>query len=464
MVRFDREKEAGMAVDRLYDETYRPQFHFTAKQNWLNDPNGLVYYKGEYHLFYQYSANMTGAVPRYWVHAVSPDMVHWTQLGDAILPDELGIIFSGSAVVDWHNTAGFQTGDERVIVGIYTSAGDPYTQSIACSNDCGRTFTKYEKNPVLGHIIGGNRDPKVIWHTPTEEWVMALYLEGHDYALFGSTNLKEWTRLCDVAMPGTEECPDFFELPVDGDPQDTRWVFWGGNGNYYLGTFDGTVFKPEVGPIASHCGGNSYAAQTWSDIPDDDGRRLQIAWMIHGQYPDMPFNQQMTFPVELTLRRTPAGPRLCSRPVKEIAGLHKKKHAWADTVVTPGENLLADLSGDLFEIRAEIEPAGATQVGFILRGEDVTYDAAAATISCLGHTAPLPAEGGRIKLHILLDRASIEVFGNDGLISMPTCFLPDPASTSLGIYTVGGDANLVTLEVYELESAWPRRVARPGGG
>ena len=192
-----------MKKDKLYQEVYRPQFHFTAKKNWLNDPNGLVYYQGEYHLFFQHNpSDINGATGDFaWGHAVSSDMVHWKQLPNAIEPDERGAIWSGSAVVDWNNTAGFQTGKEAAMVSFYTSAaGKLLTQNIAYSNDRGRTWRKYEKNPVLGHIIGGNRDPKVIWYAPRsgsmprghfpKKWVMALWLDANDYALFESPNLS----------------------------------------------------------------------------------------------------------------------------------------------------------------------------------------------------------------------------------------------------------------------------------
>jgi len=448
---------AGTAVvaDKLYQETYRPQFHFTPAKNWTNDPNGCVFYKGEYHLFFQHNPKGINWGNMTWGHAVSPDMVRWKQLEHAIHPDKLGTIFSGSAVVDSGNTAGFQTGQEKVIVCIYTSAGKPFTQSIAYSNDRGRTFTKYEKNPVLGHIAGSNRDPKVLWHEPTKKWVMALFLDKNQYALFGSPDLKAWEKLCDVLVPGAGECPDFFELPIDGNPKNTRWVFWGANNTYLLGTFDGKTFEKESGPHPSNWGGNCYAAQTWSDIPPSDGRRLQIAWMHRGKYPGMPFNQQMSFPTELTLRTTPEGVRLYKKPVREIENLHAKRHAWAGRALAPGgENLLAGLEGELFDIRAEIELGKATAVGFTLRGQKVQYDVGGKKVVALRMTAPLAPVDGKIRLQILLDRTTIEVYGNDGLISMPTCFLPDLANRSLAVYAEGGEARIVSLEVYELRSAW----------
>jgi sucrose-6-phosphate hydrolase SacC (GH32 family) len=452
----------GKPVEKLYEETYRPQFHFSPAKNWTNDPNGLVYYKGEYHLFFQHNpfgiqwGNMT------WGHATSRDLVRWKEHAPAIHPDELGTIFSGSAVVDFDNTAGFQRGDEKVIVCIYTSAGGtspeskdrPFTQSLAYSNDRGMTWTKYKKNPVLGHAAGSNRDPKVVWHEPSKKWIMALYLDGNDYALFGSKDLKEWTKLCDVTMPGTGECPDFFELPVDRAPGRRLWVFWGANGNYRLGTFDGTTFKPETDVIQSLWGANDYAAQTYSGFPDSDGRRIQISWMNGGRYPGMPFNQQMSFPRELTLRTTPEGVRLAMMPVREIEGIRGVKKTWKDTVLRADDPALPLGLGELWDIEAELEPLSAQAVGLRVRGVEIVYDSRTKTLACLGKTARLEPADGRITLRVLVDRTSIEIFAGGGLVTMCSCFLPDLSDRSLGAFAGGGEAKIAALTLHELKSAW----------
>ena len=392
----DRPKAQPPKPEKLYDERYRPQFHFSPTKNWTNDPNGMVYYAGEYHLFFQHNpagrnwGNMT------WGHAVSPDMFHWTQLEHAIYPDKLGTIFSGSAVVDEGNTAGFQSGKEKVLVCIYTSAGgtsaeskgQPFTQSIAYSNDRGRTWTKYAGNPVLKHIVGGNRDPKVFWHAPGKQWIMALYLDGNTYALFSSPDLKQWSKLCDVPLPGGSECPDFFELPVDGDAAKTKWVFWSANNSYLLGTFDGKTFHKEFGPLPTHYGKHRYASQTFSNLSQEDGRRIQIAWMNGAQYPNMPFNQQMSLPVSLTLRTFPEGVRLCTLPVKEVEFLRRgEKFAWQGAL-KPGENPLASISGELFDIQLAIEPGTAKEVRLAVRGTPIRYDVKAKRLSCLGDLGP----------------------------------------------------------------------------
>jgi fructan beta-fructosidase len=448
-------------VDKPYQETYRPQFHFSAKKNWLNDSNGMVFYKGEYHLFYQHNpydwawGNMT------WGHAVSPDMLHWTQLANAIEPDDLGTVYSGSAVVDWDNTSGFQTGGEKALVAFYTSAGDhapepkPYTQSIAYSNDRGRTWTKYEGNPVIGHIAGNNRDPKVIWHEPTRRWVMALYLDGNKYALLASENLKEWTPLCEIDMPGASECPDLFELPVDGDPENRKWVFWGGNGNYVIGAFDGTTFTKETEPLRSEWGKSGYAGQSWSDIPAEDGRRLQILWMRSDRFPGMPFNQQMSFPCEVTLRAFPEGIRLCRQPVREIEKIRREHERWTKVDLAPGKNPLEEVSGELFDIASSIGVGSAKKVGLVARGVEISFDPEAGSLSCLGQSAQLEAAKGRIDLRVLVDRTAVEVFANGGEVAMSFALPLVPEDKSLALFAEGGEAYVVSLDLWQLESVWP---------
>jgi sucrose-6-phosphate hydrolase SacC (GH32 family) len=449
----------GIPAGALYNEKYRPQFHFTPRENWTNDPNGLVYYKGEYHLFFQHNpfginwGNMT------WGHAVSRDLMHWRQLPNAIEPDELGTIYSGSAVVDWGNTAGFQTGREKVLVAFYTSAGEhapakkPYTQSIAYSNDRGKTWVKYKHNPVIGNIRGSNRDPKVIWHEPTGTWIMALYLNKDNFALLSSKNLKDWTQLQELKMPGSSECPDFFELAVDGDRENTRWVYWGADGKYLLGSFDGQKFTSEGGPFESRVG-NHYASQTYSDIPRSDGRRIQIAWMAKGKFPDMPFNQQMSIPCELRLRSFSDGIRLCMLPVSETKKLRGRGRSWRRTAVKPGENLLSKVSGELFEVKAEIEPGDASEVGFTLRGNPVVYNVKDKTLTCRGKSVDVEPVDGVIRLHIFVDRTSIEIFANEGRRSIFLCFPLDSDNTSLEAFVRGGQAQIRRLKIWKLKSIW----------
>ena len=447
------QSETPVGMDDLYREKYRPQFHFTSRRGWNNDPNGLVFYGGVYHLFYQHNPYGWGWGNMHWGHAVSRDLVQWEEVGDVLYPDHLGTMFSGSAVVDWQNTTGFQDGDDPPLVCIYTAAGEPYTQCLAYSTDGGETWVKYAGNPVLGHIAGRNRDPKVIWHEPSAQWVMALYLVDNDYALFGSPDLKTWRKLCDVHVDGATECPDFFELPVDDDPANTRWVFWGANGTYVLGGFDGTTFTPEGEVLHYASGGDAYAAQTWSDAPD--GRRIQIAW-LRVNLPGMPFNQMMAFPCELALYTTPEGIRLYSWPVRESQSLHGWGVHWADETLGPDENLMDDVrvKGDRFDIYAELDPGAATALNFVLRGIPVRYDVAQQTLTCEGRTVSLPLLDGLFCLRILMDRASLEIFGADGLVALPIGVIPSDEDRGLHFYVEGGPIGEFAVGLHELDSVW----------
>jgi sucrose-6-phosphate hydrolase SacC (GH32 family) len=397
----------------------------------------------------------------HWGHAVSPDLIHWKELPIALYPDEHGTMFSGSAVVDWNNTAGFQTAEEKALVCMYTAAGTvgfgypkvPFTQGIAYSNDRGRTWTKYAGNPVLGHIAAENRDPKVIWYAPEKKWVMALYLDKNDFALFSSKDLKKWERMSDVSIRGTSECPEFFEIALDGNKQNTRWIFYGGNGGYLVGKFDGKSFTPESGPHSMQHGNCWYASQTFTDIPAEDGRRILIPW---GQMamPGMPFNQMMGLPVELTLRTTEEGPRLFANPVKEHASLRAKSQTITAQVLKAGENPLANIKAELLEISAELTAGDATDLGFNLRGVTVNYDTKKQELSCSGKKAALKLADGKIRLRLMVDRTSVDIFGNDGRLYMPMGVIVPQDSVALQVYAKGGSAKINRLEVHELRSAW----------
>lgn len=430
-------------------EPYRPQYHFTAKAGWLNDPNGLVFYRGEYHLFFQHNpfgpqwGNMT------WGHAVSKDLVHWRQLENALLPDKTGTMYSGSAVVDWKNTSGFRTAENPPMVMLYTAAGGnneeskgvPFTQGLAYSTD-GRTFTKFSGNSVLGHIEAENRDPKVFWHEPSQSWIMALYLNGDRYVLFRSPDLKTWTKSGDVAVPGDSECPDLFELPVEGEPGKRLWVFWAAAGKYRLGEFDGHRFTPVTEPLDSIFGPNSYAAQTYSDEPK--GRRVQIGWMRGGDFPGMPFNQQMTLPLELTLRQTPAGPRLAKHPVAELLGLREK--TLLERKGTKGR-LSFEPGSDLVEVRLTLPRAGSFRAS--LGYQTLAYHGAKGTLTCLGRSVKLPGGSPSVDVTIYRDRTSLEIFADGGLVDMPFSFVPTAPLDKVEIESDGLDA----VAAYRLRSA-----------
>ena len=437
----------------LYNERYRPQFHFTASRNWLNDPNGCVYFDGEYHLFFQHNPEGCEWGNMSWGHAVSRDLVHWRQLPPAIRPYAGGMIYSGSAVVDFQNTAGFAKGNETALVAAFTHARKPFGQALAHSVDHGRSWQLYNGGePVVPNqgINPEERDPKIFWYAPTGKWVMLLWMERGVVRFFTSGDLKQWIHTSDFLAADFYECPDLFELPVDDNPLRKKWVLQEASSRYWIGDFDGEAFTAEQGPLRGDYGKNFYAAQTWNHVPD---RCVQIAWMDGGQYPGMPFNQQMTFPCELSLRTFPDGLRLCRWPVREIGSIYTDTVEIADLLLKPDQNPLSEISGSLFDISLTIEKDAASE--FSIHLQDRTIIIRQDTVSCpeMAVEVPLPATD-RIDLRILLDRSSIEVFVNRGAISMSSCILPRRLDTSLKFNSKNGPTHIRSLRVQRLKSIW----------
>lgn len=450
----DQSDEIKGAED-LYHETLRPQIHFSQRRGWNNDPNGLVYYQGEYHLFFQHNPYGWNWGNMHWGHAVSKDLIHWKELSEALYPDALGTMFSGSAVVDWNNTSGLQTGSEKPIVCIFTGAGNLFSQGLAFSNDRGRTWKKYDKNPVVPQITNGNRDPKVYWHTPTKQWVMALYVEKdkrHTIHFLTSPNLKDWTVASQVE--GFFECPDYFELPVDGNTANRKWVLTAASSEYMVGAFDGKTFTPETPKLKGQLGVGFYAAQTYCDVPAADGRRIQLGWM-QAPSPGMPFNQSMTLPLELKLITTADGPRLTWAPAKETALLRAKSHNAGPLTLKPSDTTpLAEVRGELLELRAEFEPGAASVLNLKVRGVAISYDATKQELTVNGHHAPAPLRSGKQRLILYTDRTFFEVFASDGLTYVPMPVIPKAEDRSIEIAVSGDPVKFNTLEAHELRSIW----------
>lgn len=438
--------------ENLYREPLRGQFHFSPKRGWNNDPNGMVYYNGEYHLFFQHNPYGWGWGNMHWGHAVSKDMVHWEELGDKLLPDEMGPMFSGSAVVDWQNTSGFGKPGKPAMILFYTAAGNPTVQCLAFSTD-GRNFTKYQGNPIVKQITGGNRDPKVIWHEPSKHWVMTLYVEEnkeHYIHFLTSTNLKDWKFSSKIS--GFYECPDFFELAVDGNPQNRKWVLTAANSEYMIGKFDGTTFTPETPKLPGHRGKGFYAAQTFSDIPATDGRRIQIGW-FQTATKGMAFNQSMTIPLDLGLVTTPDGPAMTWKPVREMSLLESASQKMSPQTITTQDELKFQVS-ELNRVDIRFKPEKKSIMKMQLRGAVITYSADKQELSVNGQTAPARLHNGLMDLTIFCDRTGLEVFAAGGLTYLPMPFQPDSKNFSASVGSEGGSVRIEEMTANALKSSW----------
>jgi fructan beta-fructosidase len=456
---------------KYYNELYRPQFHFTPEKNWHNDPNGLVYYDGEYHLFYQYNPKGKEWGFMHWGHAISTDLVHWEHQPVAIYPDENSedkercTAFSGSAIVDEHNLLGKQDGEVKTLVAFYTS--QHCGQRIAYSTDRGRTWIKYEGNPVIAFDETDDaRDPKVVWHEPSGKYVMVLYRKTSEddkskgVSFYTSANLTEWDYKSHIY--GFYECPDLIPMKVTNRPEETKWVLFDGDGSYLIGNFDGENFTPETAKVKGDFGKNYYATQSWSNIPKEDGRIIQIAWMRDGSFPNMPFNGQMTFPSELALTKFNFGYKVTRKPVSEIELLHTKHYKWEKKKLIPGinQNIVKGVKGDCFHIKGEFDLKSCSNFGFYFRnskkvtGTELLYDVKRGTLSVMGISTPIDLVDNKIILEILIDRASIEVFVNGGQTVISNCFVPEAGADGMTLFSNGGEVMVDKLDIYKVRSSW----------
>lgn len=493
----------------LWNEKWRPRYHYTPERNWLNDPNGLVFHDGEYHLFHQYNADGIPSDHKDWFHAVSRDLVHWEPLGVAIKGEDGVSIWSGSAVVDHRNTSGFGKDGEPAMVAIYTGfrlADGMQSQCIAYSTDRGRTWSKYAKNPVIDWEPSF-RDPKVFWHEPTRKWVMVVSKADEKRVRFyGSPDLKRWEKLSTFGPAGAPvdrkanwECPDLFPLPIEGEPGKTKWVLHAGmggghvsggsGGEYFIGEFDGTAFRNDNAPdvvLWAGYGKDDYAAISWNDAAGPNGEAYWIGWMSGLQYagdiPTHPWLSGLTLPRVLSLRRFPEGLRLITKPAPQLKTLRGVSRRYEGEVVAPDRAFVPDRSvwGDALEIEAVLKPGSAREVGIVVRkGEDeetrVGYDVAQKALfvdrTRSGRTdfnaafpgrssGPLSMRDGTVSLRLFVDRASVEVFGNGGETVLTELIFPKPGSQGVQVYAMGGAAEVVSLRIWKLGSALPKGDAR----
>lgn len=442
-------------MDSLYSESGRPQVHFSAQRGWINDPNGLVFYNGEYHLYFQHNPYGWQWGNMHWGHAVSKDLIHWEQLPEAIYPvfdvpttGRGDAAFSGSAFIDPDNTGGFRKNGIDPLIAMYTSTARG--ESMKFSYDNGRTFEEYESNPILVH---NGRDPKIFWYEPGNHWVMIVWSSGmpkniglgqevslRQHSIYTSDDLKNWDYQSGVE--GMYECPELFELQVEGSGNnEKKWVMYDAFGRYVVGDFDGKKFIVEQ-PFKKYeyGGGYFYASQTYSNEPNN--KVIQVGWGRNITNPGMPFNQPMLFPTELKLKKTSNGYVLAPTPIEGINSLYQKRHLLKDVIVTSENPAIIEVNEDTpLHLIAEFERGDAPIILDIL-GYQLKYDNEwefstvapdsketkeidpAGPFSAPTVAAPIiyPWTEDIFKIEAIVDKNILEIFINDGEIYYVTNF------------------------------------------
>ena len=492
--------DVALETEQAYREKYRPQFHFTPEENWMNDPNGLIYNEGVYHLFYQYYPDATVWGPMHWGHAISKDLVHWEHKPIALFPDEKGFIFSGSAVIDKENTSGFGKNGKIPLVAIYTyfridiekkGGINTQTQGIAYSLDNGETWTKYDNNPVIDNTtLKDFRDPKVFWHEESKSWIMTL-VAGDHVKFYRSLNLKEWDEISDFgknqgAHGGVWECPDLFKLQVEGTDEE-KWVLIisigtggpnGGSGTqYFIGDFDGTSFTSEQTEFKwLDWGTDNYAGVTYNNTPDGD--RIFIGWMSNWQYavstPTKKWRSAMTVPRKLSLKKYGDSYLLHNYPIKSVSSLIEE---------TKSKEIKVEANDEWEEV---YENLNQTEISFSTKFKDfalilsnekeervsIRFDSVSNLIlfdRTNSGQVDFQLDFGN-KLHymsidklpetvyevrMLIDNSSLELFVNGGQYVMTEQLFPTENYTSLKIKNdTDSSMDLMDFKVAKMSSIW----------
>ena len=475
----------------IYTEKGRPQFHFSQRVGWNNDTNGMVYADGVYHLSWQCNPMLAAFANMFWGHATSKDLVHWEEqpimlrkMGKGrdgkAFPNAhpsmvLGDAYSGGAVVDHNNTLGKQAGNTKTILAVVTDtgggnakAGGTFGESLAYSTDNGKTYTLLrEYNPLISH---NGRDPKLFWYEPVKQWNIVVYNGGHSapapvgwigkMEFYSSKDLKTWTKESETEEI-YHECPEFVQLPVDGDVKNKKWMLFDASTKYQVGTFDGKTFKPENAQPRFAMGGEMKAGQCFSNAPD--GRAICMVWARTSQKDEhTPFNQGFTLPIELSLRTTADGVRCYANPVKELEALRGAEIlSVSKQKLTTGDNSLKfKKSAELVEIAMTIDYSTGTKPSTIevqLGDNKFTYDVATREVAAAkGKLISYDKEDGKLDLRFYVDRPTVEVFAEHGAVYLFHNRVQQGTPLDQVIVRLKtGEATVENMKVYRLESIWP---------
>lgn len=437
-------------IENLYKEPLRPQIHFTAKNGWINDPNGLIYLDGTYHMFYQYNPAESNWGNMHWGHATSKDLVHWAEQKTALFPDKRGMMFSGSAVLDEKNLLGKNIDNKKAMLLYYTTT-NPFAQCMSYSTDAFNNIENYSEEPVIANIEGENRDPKVIYCDELECYIMALYLKDDVYCILKSDNLVNWSELQRLRLQGDDECPDIF--PLTDSKGNRKWIFMGAHGRYLVGKFENGKFQPEQEVISHQYGNSAYAAQSFSNLPK--GRIVRVAWERWG-LPSCGFSGQMGIPVEMSLNSFENTYYLEAKPVNEIKLLYKKTNLFDYIKISPKNDFCTRLENTpyLFKLSGLCNDCGVTEARIF--GRTIKFDFKKNEMTVGNNFAPIFVSSDKCDITIVVDRCSIEIFSDNGKIYMSCLDKDTVCDLNLPFFEITSDNETLIdkIEIHSLNSIW----------
>lgn len=454
--------------ESFYSESLRPQVHFTSARGWLNDPCGLVYAGDEWHLSYQHNMFGTDWGNMSWGHAVSSDLVHWKECSDVLLPDESGSMFTGYSVIDADNVLGLGSGGIPTVVAYYTAAGEynyisrdkPFTTCMAYSTDGGMTYVKHGGNPVLPEVEFQNRDPHVVWSPEDNCWVMVLFLGGNTYGFFESNDLEHFTERSRMDIPGSWECPDFYRAMV-AETGEWLWVFTGVHNSYYVGRFSNGRFTPLGGLRKQDAGSSLLAAHTFAGAPDS--RIVQIGCIGGSRFPNLPFDEMMCFPKELSLHHDSDGYSLRAVPVREIERLYGNVIRKSNFSLGEKDSAVSASAAALhFKAVVDAGKTTAQAFGAIVDGVNVSWSPKSGSVTVSGGSLAspvtmngiMPDGNGKMTLEIISDTGLIEVFAGDGRLSATLFNLTGASVRELRTTASSGTVAYDCLTLAELRPFW----------
>ncbi len=443
-----------MEPEGVYRETWRPCVHYTVKNGWNNDPNGMIRYGDTYHMFYQYNPCGTVWGSMHWGHATSKDLFHWQEEDVALFPDEYGTAYSGSAIEDKNNVSGLKTGKDNPLLCFYTAAGDKgvmagnkkRTQRLAYSVDGGKTFVRYP-HPVLEHVIGYNRDPKVVYAEELGKFVMLLYMEKSDYHIYVSDNLLNWQFLQSITIEGDAECPNIARLRV-GESDNFKWVITGAKEIYIVGEFCDGKFHVLQGATRANKATEAYAGQCFEGMGEENA--VEIQW-LHGRIPEKNFSQQMGIPKELSLSFLDGIYYLNTRPHPNIRTLYSQIENYRNIrLENPFRTELTEKAYDI-EIMGTYEPGAVIYMS--LFGHNIKMDMASNLLSIGKYQSALSLKTQSFSIRMIVDKFSVEMFSDDGRFQYVATGPSDYNLTALVLQSEDYSSSL-DMEIRSLQSIW----------